>query len=430
MTVAATLATAPLIAFHFGELSTVTLLANLLALPAVAPAMWLGMLAAAGGQIPGFPVEAVNAALLAAARLRRPGGGLVRPAGLGQRARSASGRAGWSSPTRRSRPPRVLARRRPALAATVAVVLVAASGLAVGAVLARRRRPRRGRGRRPGGRAAGHGPRRRPGRRDPLPARRRAADPGRRRAARRPAGREAGRGRGRRARRRRRHPRPVRPRRRHRGAARPAADPDARLRGRRARRSLERARAAGAQARRIAAGGELRSGRLRLDVLWPPPELLAEPHAGEDPNLLALVMVARWGAFSMLLTADAEAESTPIDPGPVDVLKVAHHGSDDAGLGGSARTDAAAARRDLGRRRQHLRPPDRRDARDAGPPRSPHPAHRPRRRGRHRGARRLGEGPCRRLRAVPGADGSPTEYSEFRPVTLAAWPDRADATTR
>ena len=39
-------------------------------------------------------------------------------------------------------------------------------------------------------------------------------DPGRRRAARRRAGREAGRGRGRRARRRRRHPRPVRPRRR------------------------------------------------------------------------------------------------------------------------------------------------------------------------------------------------------------------------
>ena len=34
----------------------------------------------------------------------------------------------------------------------------------------------------------------------------------------------------------------------------------------------------------------------------------------------------------MLLTADAEAESVPLDPGPIDVLKVAHHGSDDAGL--------------------------------------------------------------------------------------------------
>src|SRR6266516_5416936 len=60
MTVAATLATAPLIAFHFGELSTTTLVANLLALPAVAPAMWLGMLAAAAGQLPGFPVEVFN----------------------------------------------------------------------------------------------------------------------------------------------------------------------------------------------------------------------------------------------------------------------------------------------------------------------------------------------------------------------------------
>ncbi|MCW2987772.1 MAG: ComEC/Rec2-related protein, partial [Solirubrobacterales bacterium] len=43
VTIAATLATAPLIAFHFETLSTTTLAANLLAMPAVAPAMWLGM---------------------------------------------------------------------------------------------------------------------------------------------------------------------------------------------------------------------------------------------------------------------------------------------------------------------------------------------------------------------------------------------------
>lgn len=36
----------------------------------------------------------------------------------------------------------------------------------------------------------------------------------------------------------------------------------------------------------------------------------------------------------MLLTADAEAEAVPLDPGPLDVLKVAHHGSADAGLAG------------------------------------------------------------------------------------------------
>ncbi|HSR93687.1 MAG TPA: ComEC/Rec2 family competence protein, partial [Solirubrobacterales bacterium] len=61
MTIAATLATAPLIAFHFEAISTTTLFANLLALPAVAPAMWLGMLAAAAGQVPGLPVGALNA---------------------------------------------------------------------------------------------------------------------------------------------------------------------------------------------------------------------------------------------------------------------------------------------------------------------------------------------------------------------------------
>jgi competence protein ComEC len=99
------------------------------------------------------------------------------------------------------------------------------------------------------------------------------------------------------------------------------------------RRMLAAARASGAATRRLARGSELRSGRLRLDVLWPPRELLAGPHVGEDPNRLAIVMLARWRSFRMLLTADAEAESTPLDPGPVDVLKVAHHGSDDAGLG-------------------------------------------------------------------------------------------------
>ncbi|HVY95393.1 MAG TPA: ComEC/Rec2 family competence protein, partial [Solirubrobacterales bacterium] len=68
VTAAATLATAPLIAFHFGTLSTTTLVANLLAMPAVAPAMWLGMVAAALAQVPGLPLEplnSVNALLLA-----------------------------------------------------------------------------------------------------------------------------------------------------------------------------------------------------------------------------------------------------------------------------------------------------------------------------------------------------------------------------
>ena len=92
------------------------------------------------------------------------------------------------------------------------------------------------------------------------------------------------------------------------------------------------AEAAGVDPVRIAAGDVLRSGRLELEVLWPPPALLAAPLAGDDPNAQALVLLARWRDFSMLLTADAEAEAVPIDPGPVDVLKVAHHGSEDAGL--------------------------------------------------------------------------------------------------
>jgi competence protein ComEC len=103
--------------------------------------------------------------------------------------------------------------------------------------------------------------------------------------------------------------------------------------GRLDRGFLAAARADGARPDQVAAGTTLRSGSLHLEVLWPPPDLLAEDPPDTDPNLLALVIRARWHHFAMLLTADAEAESTPLDPGPIDVLKVAHHGSDDAGLG-------------------------------------------------------------------------------------------------
>jgi competence protein ComEC len=103
--------------------------------------------------------------------------------------------------------------------------------------------------------------------------------------------------------------------------------------GRLDRQFLATARDDGARPDQIAAGTAIRSGSLHLEVLWPPPELLVEDPPDTDPNLLALVIRARWHDFTMLLTADAEAESTPLDPGPIDVLKVAHHGSDDAGLG-------------------------------------------------------------------------------------------------
>ena len=109
---------------------------------------------------------------------------------------------------------------------------------------------------------------------------------------------------------------------------------------------------------RVAQGETIRSGGLRLDVLWPPRALLirraTEPVAGQvpspapdaganpagtgepaiDPNALSIVLLARWHGFSMLLTGDAEAESVPLHPGPVDALKVAHHGSEDTALEG------------------------------------------------------------------------------------------------
>lgn len=103
--------------------------------------------------------------------------------------------------------------------------------------------------------------------------------------------------------------------------------------GRLDRRFLAAANAADVRPEQVAAGTTLRSGALRLEVLWPPSTLLEESAPDTDPNTLALVVRARWHRFTMLLTADAEAESTPLDPGPIDVLKVAHHGSEDAGLG-------------------------------------------------------------------------------------------------
>ncbi len=94
---------------------------------------------------------------------------------------------------------------------------------------------------------------------------------------------------------------------------------------------LRAARAAGVAPMPVAEGSEIDSGQLRVEVLWPPRTMLGQPPP-TDLNEAALVLLARWRSFEMLLTADAEAEAVPIDPGPIDVLKVAHHGSDDSGL--------------------------------------------------------------------------------------------------
>jgi competence protein ComEC len=349
VTIAATLATAPLIAFHFGTISTTTLLANLLALPAVAPAMWLGMLAAAGAQVPGFPVEAINAlnALLlayiaqVAAWCGRPGwaylhvqlGGaglvasyaamavaIVAAMRLGRRRRIAALRERRQPAPRSPQQPR---RRAPAVALAALLAAVAiwvALGNRDGAAAAPTSGLRVevldiGQGDsillQPAGAPAvlvDGGP---PG--DELA--RKLHDAGVDRL----------------------------------GAVVATHDQSDHVGGLEellgrmpigrflyaaaGRHLLEEAQAAAVPVYRLAEGGEVRSGRLRLRVLWPPRELLTDPLPGTDPNQLALVILARWRDFSILLTADAEAEAVPIDPGPIDVLKVAHHGSDDSGLG-------------------------------------------------------------------------------------------------
>ncbi|HET8863660.1 MAG TPA: ComEC/Rec2 family competence protein [Solirubrobacterales bacterium] len=353
MTIAATLATAPLIAFHFEGVSTTTLFANLLALPAVAPAMWLGMLVTAAGQVPGLPVEplnSVNALLLAyiaqiAAWCGRPGWaylhvqltivgllasylalvagsilalrlGRTRQLGHARHPKPAGGPQGG---------PRLLfaARRRlrvglvAGVALALALALLAPGGggasrpivglrvsvLDVGQGDAILLQPRGG----PAVLVDG-GP---PG--DGLATKLRDAGVKRLGAV-----------------------VVTHDQSDHAGGVRElfGAMPIGRvLYGVLRRSTFTAALAARIPPRRLAGGAVIRSGRLRLTVLWPPAELLAGPPAEEDPNRLAVVMLARWRSFSMLLAADAEAEATPLEPGPIDVLKVAHHGSDDAGLG-------------------------------------------------------------------------------------------------
>jgi competence protein ComEC len=61
MTIAATVATAPLMSFHFGRVSLVSLPANVVALPAIAPVMWIGMLASGVAQVSLVPARLLNA---------------------------------------------------------------------------------------------------------------------------------------------------------------------------------------------------------------------------------------------------------------------------------------------------------------------------------------------------------------------------------
>jgi competence protein ComEC len=352
MTAAATVATAPLMAHHFESLSVAALPANLLALPAVAPAMWLGMLTSFAAQVPAIPVEPLNwVASLCLAYIAQVARWFGAP-GWAQLDVSLDGplavagayfvligavEAGLAVLRRRGglhtrfRPAGPRRSPRPAIAAAV---LACALTLA-GPVSAALRGERQGTGEEPSlltvrvldvgqGDAILLDP---PG---GLPM---LVDTG-------PPGGGVG------------------ERLRDLGvsslsvvlvthsdsdhagglddvmsAAAPArlalAAHDPAL--------LRVAAAAGAEPVQIVEGAELRSGDLRLSALWPPRELVSGLGAksdGEEQNRLSVVLLAEWRHFSMLLTGDAEAEAVPLAPGPVDVLKVAHHGSDDAGLSG------------------------------------------------------------------------------------------------
>lgn len=373
VTVAATLATAPLIAFHFGTVSTMTLLANVLAMPAVAPAMWLGMASAAAAQVPGAPLELLNVPAAV-------------PLAYIAQVAAWCGRPGWAEIE-----VELGVSGLSVAYAALALATFAAPRLARRRHLARLRRSRRRTGPRPERSRARHSRssafERGRGRWGVAaitallaactvaaqagvgPARWLPAGSGDARA---PAGLrvtmfDVGQG----------DAILLQPRRGaavlvdggppwagveeelleagverlgavvlthaqsdHAGGVRRLLGrfPIARLLyAAPAPRLLAAAGAAGVRARQVSRGAVIHSGRLQLRVLWPPPELLpgaaGRGASAAGPNHLSVVLVAAWRRFSLLLCGDAEAESVPLDPGPVDVLKVAHHGSEDAGLG-------------------------------------------------------------------------------------------------
>ena len=99
----------------------------------------------------------------------------------------------------------------------------------------------------------------------------------------------------------------------------PLASPDERA-------ALAAARRQGVPVDTARTGRTYAVGRLSLRVLSPPDG----GTLGEDPNQRAIVLLVSYGQVDALLTADAEGDvTTPLRPPPVEILKVAHHGSAD-----------------------------------------------------------------------------------------------------
>ncbi|MEA2286294.1 MAG: competence protein ComEC [Solirubrobacteraceae bacterium] len=324
MTVAATIGTAPLIAIHFDRTSLVSLAANVLAAPAVAPVMWLGMAAAAIGQVSqaaampfvalaGYPLAFIGWVGHTAARV--PGAEIAaspvavalvcavaaaavvwpaarRPHAAALAAVAVAAVVVWSLPPRPPGPPAGLritfldvGQGDATLIQHGQTSVLVDAGPPGGGVVTRLRR-------------AGVK------RLDLLVVTHAQAD--------------------------------------HQGGAQAvlrALPVGLVLDGRDGVREPLGARmAAEARQRRVPralpdAGETVRAGRIELRVLWPVADRPGAGAGGADPNQRAVVMEARVGRFRILLTADAESDVLAgLGVGPVDVLKVAHHGSADPGL--------------------------------------------------------------------------------------------------
>jgi competence protein ComEC len=95
------------------------------------------------------------------------------------------------------------------------------------------------------------------------------------------------------------------------------------------RAALEGARRAGIPVVTARVGQVLRLGRLTVRVLWPD----GGGRPRENPHDHGVVLLASYGATDVLLTGDAESNVTSrLALPPVEILKVAHHGSADPAL--------------------------------------------------------------------------------------------------
>jgi len=331
MTLAATVGTAPLIAHDFERLSLASVPANLLALPAVAPVMWVGMLIALLGQVPGLPTAPLGTVegvlidwiALVARVLGSPSWSEARVAQsdtgvlvIVYVCASLAAAVTIAALRRRRR------LRLPAPVAAAAALLLLA-GLALALTRGNPAREPPAAALRITGLDVGQGdavlletPRGDPVLVDGGPPGSAAADALDRLGVDRLAAAFV-----------------THDQLDHAGglyevlATRPVAEL---VRARPVPRLESAARVAGTRVVPVTEGSALRFGPLRIDVLWPP----HEPAAGAiaDPNADSLVLAASFRGWDVLLTGDAEAEATDLVTGPFDVLKVAHHGSEDTGL--------------------------------------------------------------------------------------------------